>query len=132
VSADRLATIRTLYDAMNRRDLDALRDAPELDPDFRWEGAHDEPDPQERRGSDDSLARVRELLEVFDVVEVGVEDVIELDAEHAIFLVNLDVRGATSGARSTRREAHLWTVREGRLASLREFPTVDEARRAAR
>ena len=132
MSSERLAAIHALYDAMSRRDLDALRRAPELDPDFSWEAARDEPDPDERRGTDDSLARVRDLFEVFDVVEVGVEEVIELDAEHAIFLVNLDVRGAASGARTKRREAHLWTMRDGRLRSLREFPTVDEAREAAR
>ena len=118
---------------MSRRDLAALRRRSELRPGLQLaRPPTDEPDPDERRGTDDSLARVRDLFEVFDVVEVGVEEVIELDAEHAIFLVNLNVRGAASGARTKRREAHLWTIRDGRLRSLREFPTVDEARAAAR
>jgi ketosteroid isomerase-like protein len=131
VNADHLTAIRELYGAMHRGDLESLQTAGVLRPDFRWTAAADEPDPSERRGVEDSLARARELLEVFERVDVAIEEEISLDDEHTIFVVDLDVRGAASGVRASRREAHLWTVRDGLLASLREFQTVDEAREAA-
>ena len=46
--------------------------------------------------------------------------------------VNLSVRGTASGVEAERSEAHLWTVRDGRLAGLREFSTVEDAMAAAR
>jgi ketosteroid isomerase-like protein len=131
VRAEHLTAIRELYDAMSRGDLETLRDAEAVHPDFSWTAASDEPDPSERRGVDDSLGRARELLEVFEQVDVAIEEEIDLDEEHAIFVVNLGVRGATSGVTANRMEAHLWTLSDGRLASLQEFPSVGDAREAA-
>jgi ketosteroid isomerase-like protein len=42
------------------------------------------------------------------------------------------VRGAASGVSVDRSEVHLWTVRDGRIESLREYRTVEEALEAAK
>jgi ketosteroid isomerase-like protein len=63
-------------------------------------------------------------------VVAGIEDVIDLGPDSAIFAVRHRVRGAASGAEVERAEAHLWTMRDGRVASLREYPSVEEARQA--
>jgi ketosteroid isomerase-like protein len=130
VTAEELELIRGLYDAMNRRDLEALRAFVAANPDFEWQSSRDEPDPGLRRGSDPNIAYSRGLFEAFDRLETAVEEVIDLGPDAAIFMVHHRVRGAASGVEVERGEAHLWTRRNGRVASLREFPTADEARRA--
>ena len=124
--------IRSLYAAMSTRDLAALRAFADTHPDFEWQSAPDELDPGVRRGSERNVAYSRELLETFEQLETEVRDVIELGSDAAIFVVHHRVRGAASGVEAERSEAHLWTKNDGRLASLREFATVDEARECAR
>jgi hypothetical protein len=48
-----------------------------------------------------------------------------------ICVVRHRVHGAASGVSVDRREVHLWTARDDRLESLREYGTVEEARTAA-
>jgi ketosteroid isomerase-like protein len=131
VRPEDLELIRGLYDAMNRRDLTALREFTAVNPGFEWQSSRDEPDPGVRRGGDKAFAYTRELLDMFERLETEIEETIDLGPEAAVFMVNHRVRGAASGADAERREAHLWTTRDGRVASLREFPTAEEAREAA-
>jgi ketosteroid isomerase-like protein len=131
VKPELLAQVRTIYGALSRHDLDALRTL-SVHPGFTWQSAADEPETGVREGRDKALAFSGELLETFDRMEIEIEDEIPVGEDAAIVVVNMRVRGAASGASTERREAHLWTVRDGRLAALREFPTVDEAMAAAR
>ena len=123
--------IRRLYDAMNRRDLERLRAYANVNPGFSWQSAPDEPDSGVRHGSRRAFEYSRELFETFERLETDIQEVIDLGPEAAIFLVNHRVRGAASGAEVERNEAHLWLTQDGRIASLREFPTEQEAREAA-
>jgi ketosteroid isomerase-like protein len=127
VNPEDIELIRGLYDAMSRRDLAPLRAFSDAHPDFEWQAAPDEPDPGVRSGAE----RTRELFETFDRTETDVLDVVELGPDAAIFVVHHRVRGAASGADVERDEAHLWTKRNGRLTSLREFATLEEARECA-
>jgi ketosteroid isomerase-like protein len=131
VSPEDLELIRGLYDAMNRRDLDALRAYADENPHFEWQSAADEPDGDLRRGSKRTLAYSRDLFETFDSLHTEIREVIDLGAEAAILVVHHRVRGAASGVEVERGEAHLWTKSDGRIASLREFATVEEARECA-
>jgi ketosteroid isomerase-like protein len=131
VIPDDLEQIRRLYDALSRRDLDALRAFAAEHPDFEWQSSADEPDAGLRRGSKPNIAYTRELFEAFDRLQTEVVDVVDLGPDAAILMVRHRVRGAASGIEVERGEAHLWTKRDGRIASLREFPTANEARRAA-
>jgi ketosteroid isomerase-like protein len=131
VSPEDLRLIRSLYDAMNRRDLASLRAYAEENPDFEWQSAPDEPDSGLRRGSERTFAYTRDLFETFERLETEIREVIDLGPDAAIFAVHHRVRGAASGAEVERGEAHLWTKRDGRVASLREYATVQEARDAA-
>jgi ketosteroid isomerase-like protein len=132
VTREDLEQIRTLYDAMNRRDLALLREYADANPDFEWQSAPDEPDTGVRRGSERAVAYSRDLFDTFERLQTDVHEVIDLGPDAAIFMVRHRVRGAASGADVERAEAHLWTKRDGRVASLREFPTLQEAREAAR
>jgi ketosteroid isomerase-like protein len=126
-----LQDIERLYDAMNRRDVAAMREVGKRHPDFTWESNQDELDSPGRLDAREVLAYSRDLFEIFDELYTEILERIELDSEHMIFVVRHRVRGAASGASVDRQEVHLWTARGDRLESLREFATVEEARECA-
>jgi ketosteroid isomerase-like protein len=130
VSPEDLEQIRSLYRAMTTRDLGALRAFAERNPNFEWQSSPDEPYTHVRRGGE-PLAYSRELFETFEQLAAEIREVIDLGPDAAIFVVRLHARGTASGAEVEREEAHLWATRQGRVASLREFPTVEEARACA-
>jgi ketosteroid isomerase-like protein len=127
-----LETIDRLYDAMNRRDVAALRAIGTESPEFSWESNADELDAPGRLDGREVLAYSQELFEIFDELETEVLERIDLDPDHLICVVRHRVRGAASGATVDRREVHLWTARDDRIQSLREYGTVEQARLAAR
>jgi ketosteroid isomerase-like protein len=131
VTAEDIELLRSLYDAISRRDLEALQAFYDANPDFEWQPAADEPDPSVMRGRTRTLAYARELFETFEDLHSQVREVIDLGPDAAIFQVRHRVRGAASGAEVERSEAHLWTKKDGRFASLREFATLEEARECA-
>ena len=126
-----LAAIHRLYDAMNRRDMTALRALGREHPNFSWESNADELDSPGRLDNHEVLAYSRELFEIFDELETEIVEEIDCGPDHVIFEVRHRVRGAASGVRVDRSEVHLWTVRGDQVESLREYRTVDEALEAA-
>jgi ketosteroid isomerase-like protein len=131
VKPEHLETIMRLYDAMNRRDIGALQQLGREQPDFSWESNQDELDSPGRLESGETLDYARELFQIFDEVETEIVETIDLGPDQVIFVVCHRVRGAASGVRVDRREVHLWTARDGRIESLREFGSVEDAREAA-
>ena len=131
MSPENLELIGQLYDAMNRRDLAAIRALGARFPDYEWRNAPDQPETGWRRGPE-TLAYVEELFETFDRIDTRVEEVVDLGPDAALFVVHHRVRGAASGAEGTRRETHLWRARDGRIVGMEEYRTVEEARAAAR
>ena len=129
---EHLDAIHRLYDAMNRRDMAALRALGQEHPNFSWESNADELDSPGRLDNQELLAYSQELFEIFDELETEIVEQIDCDPEHVIFEVRHRVRGAGSGARVDRSEVHLWTVRGDQVESLREYRTVAEALEAAK
>ena len=119
--------IRSIYDALSRRDIAALRARSALSPDFEWRSAPEEPDFRLRRGAREAMAHSEELLETFDRLDLSIEREIDAGPDQVIFEVRVSVRGAASGAAGERREFHLWTTDGGQPVSLYEFSTLDEA-----
>ena len=124
---EHLAAIHRLYEAMNRRDTAALRELRNEHPDFSWESNSDELDSPGRLEGEELAAYSRELFQIFDELETEIVERIDCGPDHVIFEVRHRVRGAASGIRVDRSEVHLWTVRDDRIESLREFQTVEEA-----
>jgi ketosteroid isomerase-like protein len=131
VKAEQLEAIHRLYDAMNRRDMAALRALGKEHPNFSWESNADELDSPGRLDGDDLLAYSTELFHIFDELETELMERIDVSPEQVIFVVRHGVRGAASGVRVDRSEVHLWTVRGDQVESLREYRTVEEALEAA-
>ena len=130
VSPETVALIHSVYDAMNRRDLDTLRRLALENPDYVWSNGVDMPEPGLRDGVE-GTAYVEEFFRAFDRNHTTVREVIDLGETCAIFMVHHSVRGAVSGAVVERDEVHLWRTQDGRLTSLDEFLTLDEALEAA-
>jgi ketosteroid isomerase-like protein len=132
VKPELLEDIDRLYDAMNRRDTAALRDLRAKHRGFSWESNSDELDSPGRIEGEELAAYSRELFEIFDELQTEIlERIDDLGPNHLIFVVRHRVRGAASGIRVDREEVHLWTARDDRIESLREFGSVEEAREAA-
>jgi ketosteroid isomerase-like protein len=131
VKPELLHAIQQLYDAMNRRDTAALRELRNEHPGFSWESNADELDSPGRLEGDELAAYSRELFQIFDELQTEILERIDAGPEHVIFTVRHRVRGAASGVRVDRSEVHLWTARDDRIESLREYGTVEEALRAA-
>jgi ketosteroid isomerase-like protein len=126
-----LDAIERLYDAMNRRDMAALLELGREHPNFSWESNEDELDSPGRLDGTELLAYSRELFQIFDQLETEVLERIDLPPDQLICVVRHRVRGAASGVRVDREEVHLWTARDDRIESLREYRTVADAREAA-
>jgi ketosteroid isomerase-like protein len=131
VKPEHLEAIGRLYDAMNRRDVDALRQLGREHPNFSWESNQDELDSPGRLDRSEVLDYSRELFEIFDELETEIVERIDLGPDQVIYVVCHHVRGSASGVRVDRQEVHLWTARDDRIESLREFRSVEEARQAA-
>ena len=129
--AERFELVLQVYDAMNRRDVEALRALGERYPNYHWRNAPDMP-ATDLRDSAAGLAYVQEeVFATFDQNHTEIERTVHIDPETVALAVRHTVRGAASGAEVQRREVHLWRVDADWSISLREFLTLDEARAAA-
>jgi ketosteroid isomerase-like protein len=129
VNEERRTLIRGPYDAMNRRDIEELERLGRRFVEFEWRSAPGEIDSVP--GAASARAYSRSIFELFAEMQTTLEEEIELRPDQLILVVSHDGRGAASGVQTGRREAHLWTFRQGGAVSLREYPTVEEAREAA-
>lgn len=130
VNPHALETIDRLYDAMNRRDVDMLRELGRQHPGFSWESDTGELDSPGRLEREEVLGYMLDLFQIFDELGTEVLERIDLGPDHMICVVRHTGRGASSGVRVDRQEVHLWTARGDRVESLREFESVEEAREA--
>jgi ketosteroid isomerase-like protein len=131
VIPERFELVLQVYDAMNRRDVEALRALGERYPNYHWRNAPDMP-ASDLRDSAAGLAYVQEeVFATFDRNHTAVEQTVHIDPETVALVVRHTVRGAASGAEVQRREVHLWRVADDWSVSLREFLTLEEAREAA-
>jgi ketosteroid isomerase-like protein len=117
--------VRQAFEASKRRDDDEV--FPLYDPEVEIESGYDG---RVYRGLDGVRAFFRDWLEVWDEIDWEVKEWIDA-GDHVIALMHTWGRGKMSGVSVERREAHLWTLREGKLRRLRVFETKDEALEAA-
>ena len=83
------------------------------------------------RGRDDWARFWRQFAEPWDYFSIEVDDVIDAGDDQVLALVRAVGRGKGSGVDLSLVEAHLWTVRDGKLATGRTFTDRAEALRAA-
>lgn len=107
-----VATMRRLYEAFDRKDLDTIRAA--IHPDFLmhqtellpWGGTH--------RGPDGYFAFLGVLFSHIETA-VEIEDLYD-SGDHVVQVGWTNGRVLSTGRRFRLREVHLWQLRDGRVA----------------
>jgi ketosteroid isomerase-like protein len=125
MSEENVEVVRQAFEASKRGDDDEVFSL--YDPEVEIESDYDG---RVYRGLDGVRAFFRDWLEVWDEIDWEAEEWIDV-GEHVVALLHVSGRGKLSGVTVERREAHLWTLREGKLLRLRVFETKDEAVEAA-
>ncbi len=129
MSQQNVEIVRQCYSAFNDRRTDAVTDL--IDPRFRWEPSPDDPEREPRIGREQTLSFLDAQWKALPGLHTEIEDVIDGEAE-VVAVVRHTAVVPGSDAEIERWEAHLWTLRNGRIRSLREFATREQALEAAR
>ncbi len=129
MSRENVEVVRKAWEAFVRRDNEAalaLYD-PEIEIDLRDEARAGT---SVYYGLEGVQAWFRDLLSVFEDMTSEVEEWID-GGDQVVAMVRSYGRGRQSGVPVDMLEAHLWTVRDGKLRRLRTFATKEEALEAA-
>jgi ketosteroid isomerase-like protein len=125
MSQENVEVVREAFEASMRHDNDEvfLLYDPEVEIVSEYDG-------RTYRGLDGVRTFFRDFLEVFDELGWEVKEWID-GGDHVIALMHTWGRGKMSGVAVERSEAHVWTLRNGKLHRLRVFETKDQALEAA-
>src|SRR6185503_11467596 len=127
MSQENVEVVRPIYDALNRRDWDAVfRDT---HPDFEM---------TTQRGPDAGTHRRREAVQrliedttaAFDNLAVEPEEFLEI-GDQVVVLVTTRARPKGGSVDIVVRNGHLWTVRDGTILTLKTSPAPEKALEAA-
>jgi ketosteroid isomerase-like protein len=125
MSAQNLELVRKGYEAWNRHDLDAV--ARMLHPDVSWHGYSHVPEPGELRGREEVRRWLERFLEVWGELEIELIEVTDA-GEQVVALVRFKGRGSGSGIEvESGVDAHVWTIRDRKVTSVRLFQGTREA-----
>lgn len=131
MSAENVETIRRLYDAIERRDADAVLAL--YDPDVEWDmSGYPYGDMLERRSRGHSALRAfwRELYEAWESYEHECHELLDA-GDHVVSIVTDRGRGRVSGADVEISAYGVWTVRGGKIVRAVRFSTRADALAAA-
>ena len=128
MSQENVVIVRRIYEAAARRDKATILAL--YDPEVEWDGARI---PEMRLAGTEHAhghAGIQRVFRDWDEAWESSEDECErlIDAgNRVISVVTRRARGRTSGAETTVPRAGVWTIREGKVARVVWFPSVEEA-----
>ena len=133
MSQEDVETIREMFAIFNDRGVRAATAAfgHLLAPDFGLEEATDFPDPGAYTGKEAFIANLAKLEESFEELRLEPLDVVDL-GEKVVVEVSMSGRGRGSSAPVEMTFAQLWSLRDGKAVSLRDYATKAEALEAVR
>jgi ketosteroid isomerase-like protein len=125
MSDENVATVRAIWDAINRGDIDeAFKDAPDnLVADW---SSSEAPEAAVYRGRADIKKRFQDTLEAWAEYEYFETEIIDA-GDHVIRVGGVRARGTSSGAEVEAHGAQLWTFSDGTPISVRLFQSKEEA-----
>jgi uncharacterized protein len=125
MSQENVSVVRRAFEASERHDNEAALTFyhPDVEIESSFPG-------RTYRGLDGVRAFWRDWVGVMTSYGGEVDEWIEA-GDQVIAIMHTWARGKMSGVSVERREAHLWTLQDGKLRRLRVFPTKDEALEAA-
>lgn len=133
MSRENVELVRRLYDALSRRDSETVLGL--YDPEVEWNAsgtpAGEVMGQSVYRGHDGLRQAFREYYEAFDNFQHHCEEVID-GGDQVVTVVTDRGRGRSSGIEFERRQAGVWTIREGKIVEVVWFPSRDEALEAVR
>jgi ketosteroid isomerase-like protein len=120
--------IREMFAIVNERGVKAATDAfgHLLAPDFELEEAVELPDPGAFTGREAFIANMAKLEESFEELRMEPVELVDL-GERIMVVVSMRARGRGSGAPVEMTFVQLWTLRDGKAVSLRDYATKAEA-----
>jgi uncharacterized protein len=127
MSQENVEIVRSIYDAVNRRDWDAaFRDQR---PDVEMTTPPG-PNAGTYRGREEIQGFWEEVLTPFEAWTADPEEFFESGDQIAV-VVGLRMRPKGSSAEIENRTGHLWTIQDGTVVSMRFFPQPEKALEAA-
>jgi len=128
MSQENVETIREMFAILNERGVGAATEAfgDLLAADFELEEAADLPDPEGYTGRAAFIDNMAKLEESFDELRMEPLEIVDL-GERVIVVVSMSGRGQGSSVPVEMTFAQLWSLREGKAVSLRDYATKDEA-----
>lgn len=125
MSEENVATVRAVWDAVNRGDLDeAFSHAPD---DFvaDW-SASQAPEASVQRGRENARDAFERTVDAWSEIDYFETEIIDA-GDHVVRVGGVRARGHGSGAEVVAHGAQLWTFREGTPVSVRLFQSKQEA-----
>jgi ketosteroid isomerase-like protein len=127
MSEENVEIVRSIYEAVNRRDWDAaFRDQrPDVElttPPGPRAGTY--------RGREECQWYLEGWITTFEAITVEPEEIFESDDEVVVF-IRVGAQPKGSSAEIEIRNGHLWTIRNGKARSMRIFPKPEDALEAA-
>lgn len=131
MSQENVETIRGGYEAFARGDLDAVLDR--LDSDVDWHPAIAPILGVEAVRGREAVRRffTRDLFEGFDRFRAEPLSFEDLGGDYVLVMVRYVGRGESSGIELDQQFATLYELRDGKTATMRDYPTRTEALEAA-
>jgi ketosteroid isomerase-like protein len=128
MSQENVETIREMFAIVNERGVKAATNVLGhlLAPDFGLEEAAEVPDPASYTGRDAFIANMAKLEESFEELRLEPLEVVDL-GEKIVVVVSMSGRGRGSTAPVEMTFAQLWSLRDGKAVSLRDYATKAEA-----
>jgi len=122
--------VKRLIDAINSTDLDAAVEA--VSPDFEFDFSNSRgPLSGIFRGRDGAREFLTSFLDAWAALEFDPEEIIELDGDRMLTVTAVRGRGNESGADVTATGSNIWTVRDGKVATVKMYQSKAEALEAA-
>jgi ketosteroid isomerase-like protein len=132
MSEENVEIMREMFTLVNDRGVQAATEAfgDLLDPEFELEEAPNVPDRESYSGRDAFIANMAKLEESFEELRLEPIEFVDL-GDKLVVLLWIAGRGRAGGAPVETTIAQLWSLRNGKAVSLRDFATKSEALEAA-
>jgi ketosteroid isomerase-like protein len=127
MSPEKVEIVRSIYEAFNRRDWDAAFRDQRPDVELTTPPG---PNAGTYRGRKEIQGFWEEMSTAFEAWTAEPEEFFE-NADRIAVVVKARMRPEGSSAEIENRTGHLWTIRDGTVASMRFFPKPEEALEAA-
>lgn len=128
MSQENIEIVRSIYEAFNRGDWDAIfRD---MHPDIELTTPEQLPNAGTYRGREECQVFLQDGLAAFEASIIEPEEFFE-SGDRVVAVYKTRVRPKGSGAEIENRNGQLWTIHDGKVRSVRFFPNPEDALKAA-